>query len=124
MCESESMRILLVDDEQSICSALRRTFKQNHYQVFEANSGNQALDVLQNNTIDVVVSDQRMPGMTGTELLMMLHTIKPALPGILASGLSTEIDQKSLDDSQAVAVMSKPYDLDAMGKIIDEHALA
>ena len=55
--------ILLVDDEQSICSALRRTFKQDNYQVYEANSGSQALEVLQNNVIDVVVSDQRMPGM-------------------------------------------------------------
>jgi CheY-like chemotaxis protein/EAL domain-containing protein (putative c-di-GMP-specific phosphodiesterase class I) len=80
--------ILLVDDEKFICSALHRTFKQHNYQVFEASSGSQALDILKNNPIDVVLSDQRMPEMTGTELLSIVKDYYPRTGRIILSGHS------------------------------------
>ncbi len=88
--------ILLVDDEQSVCSALRRTFKKNKFRVFEANNGKQALDLLQNNSIDVVLSDQRMPGMTGTQLLSIVKNKYPNVGRIILSGQS---DAKDLTDA-------------------------
>ncbi|MGH1486776.1 MAG: response regulator [Cellvibrionaceae bacterium] len=118
--------ILLVDDEQSICSALRRTFKQNHYHVYEANSGNQALDVLQNNAIDVVVSDQRMPGMTGTELLSIVKSKYPQTGRIILSGHSDIHDlTAAINKANIHRFIPKPWNnlelLDTVNRAIPKH---
>ena len=60
--------ILFVDDEERVVNQLRIIFRQD-YEVHTATSGAAALQIMQSTQIDVVVSDQRMPGMTGIELL-------------------------------------------------------
>jgi len=80
--------VLIVDDEQSICTALQRTFRKEQFDVFSANSGKEALELLDNNSIDVIVSDQRMPGMTGTELLSIVKDSHPDIGRIILSGHS------------------------------------
>ena len=102
--------ILLVDDEQSICSALNRTFRKNNFRVFEANSGEQALELLANNDIDVIVSDQRMPKMTGTELFSVVKNLYPKVGRIILSGHSDMQDlQEAINEAEVYRFLPKPW---------------
>jgi DNA-binding NarL/FixJ family response regulator len=103
--------ILLVDDEQGVCSALNRTFRKNNFRVFEANSGEQALHLLANNDIDVVVSDQRMPKMTGTQLLSVVKNRYPKVGRIILSGHSDIQDlQEAINAAEVYRFLPKPWD--------------
>jgi CheY-like chemotaxis protein len=103
--------ILLVDDEQSVCSALNRTFRKNNFRVFEANSGEQALDLLANNDIDVIVSDQRMPKMTGTQLFSVVKNLYPKVGRIILSGHSDMQDLKeAINEAEVYRFLPKPWD--------------
>lgn len=102
--------VLLVDDEQSICSALRRTFKQHKYHVFEANSGQQALDVLNNVHIDLIISDQRMPGMKGTQLLKIVKDHFPDTGRIMLSAHGDVEDlTAAINDASVNQFIAKPW---------------
>lgn len=103
--------ILLVDDEKDVCSALNRTFRRNNFRVFEANSGEQALNVLANNDIDVIVSDQRMPEMTGTQLLSVVKNLYPSVGRIILSGHSDIQDlQEAINEADIYRFLPKPWD--------------
>ena len=80
--------ILCIDDEE-IPRTLRKLILQKQgYQVVTAASGAEALEVLDRESIDLVLSDQMMPGMTGTELAKSVKATRPAMPVILISGVN------------------------------------
>jgi DNA-binding NtrC family response regulator len=81
------VRVLFVDDEPFVLSALNRLFR-GQYHLFFASSGAEALETLRRERIHVVVSDQRMPGMTGVELLRAIREASPATMRILLTGYS------------------------------------
>ena len=109
--EKMNPTILLVDDEKDVCSALNRTFRRNNFKVFEANSGEQALDVLANNNIDVIVSDQRMPEMTGTQFFSVVKNLYPNVGRIILSGHSDIEDlQEAINEANIYRFLPKPWD--------------
>ena len=71
------MKLLIVDDEKSICDLLEIVFKRDGYEVKTASSGRAALDLLSKESVDLVVSDIKMPGMTGLELLKEARALLP-----------------------------------------------
>ncbi len=79
-------RILIVDDEKPIINALKRLLRNQPYTVLTANSGMEALEILAKTDIQVVISDFRMPGMTGGELLVEIHRRYPDVVGIILTG--------------------------------------
>ena len=79
--------ILLVDDERPNLMVLRG-FLDGAYQVYEAESGKQALDIADKADLDVVITDQRMPEMTGVEMLEELRSRKPDVAGIVLTGFT------------------------------------
>src|SRR5256885_4845216 len=79
--------VLLVDDERPNLLVLRG-FLESGYTVYEADSGKQALAVADNSQIDVVIADQRMPEMTGVEMLEELRSRKPDVAGIILTGFT------------------------------------
>lgn len=86
--ESRPGRILVVDDEPSVLSALRRLLRHNGFEVFLADSGRAGLDLLTRESIDVVLSDMRMPEMNGAEFLEQVFTRWPETKRILLTGYS------------------------------------
>ena len=72
------VRILFVDDEPQILRALERSFMDDDFEVHVAEGGEEALLVLANHSMDIVVSDMRMPGMDGHQLL---RRVKKNIPG-------------------------------------------
>jgi CheY-like chemotaxis protein len=77
-----------VDDEPNSLILRKLVLEKAGYQVLTASSANQALEVLSSSRIDLVLSDQLMPGGTGTELARQVKTRFPGLPIILLSGVN------------------------------------
>jgi two-component system response regulator PilR (NtrC family) len=71
------MKILIVDDEKSICDLLEIVFKREGYQAKTASSGREALDLLSKEAVDLIVSDIKMPGLSGLELLKEARAMMP-----------------------------------------------
>jgi response regulator RpfG family c-di-GMP phosphodiesterase len=88
--EKHPHAILLVDDEESITKALQRLFRRQGFEIFSAQGGEEGLRVLRdaNRPFSVIVSDQRMPGMTGVQFLEAAKTIHPRAIRILLTGYS------------------------------------
>src|SRR5688572_27562186 len=80
-------RVLFVDDEPRILTTMRMLFRKN-YEVFTAEGGQKALELLKSQPVDVIVSDQRMPGMTGIEMLRQARELNPNAMRILLTGYS------------------------------------
>ncbi len=81
-------RVLVVDDEPSILSSLRRLLRHAGFEVFLADSGEEGVALLERETVDVVLSDMRMPGMDGAEFLEIVFTRWPETKRILLTGYS------------------------------------
>lgn len=79
-------RILCVDDEPSILSALKRVFRPQGYTMFTATSGKEALALLENEPVDLIISDMRMPEMDGAQLLEKVFIGWPDTKRILLTG--------------------------------------
>jgi CheY-like chemotaxis protein len=85
---ARTIAILCVDDEE-IPRTLRKLILQKQgYHVTVVASGAEALEVLDRTSIDLVLSDQVMPGMSGTELAKFVKAVRPAMPVILISGVN------------------------------------
>ncbi len=78
--------LLLVDDEENILAALTRVLRKEGYTILKAESGDQALVILSQCQVGVIISDQRMPGMTGTEFLTKAKCLYPDTVRIVLSG--------------------------------------
>ncbi|WP_367849242.1 EAL domain-containing protein [Rhodoferax sp. WC2427] len=103
--------LLLVDDEDSIVSALKRLLRRDGYNVVTANSGVQGLQRLAENAVDVIVSDQRMPGMTGVEFLRRAKELYPDTVRIVLSGY-TELQSitDAINEGAIYKFLTKPWD--------------
>lgn len=84
-----SRRILIVDDEQNMRVALFEALSRNGYEVQVAESGRMALDLMRKGAPDLVISDIKMPGMDGIELLRHIKTDWPEVPVVIITGYAT-----------------------------------
>ena len=80
---SEERKILLVDDETGILDTLRILLRGNGYEVVSARSGREAVEILPSASPDIVLTDIRMPGMTGLEVMAKAHEVDPETAVIL-----------------------------------------
>ncbi len=105
----DKARLLFVDDEERIVNLLRMMFRS-EYEVHTATSGRQALEIIAAHPIDVIVSDQRMPGMLGIELLSQVRERSPATMRLLLTGyadLSAIIG--SVNEGEVFRFINKPW---------------
>ena len=102
--------VLLVDDEERVLSALRRGLRRESITIETARNGREALEWLAENPADLVISDQKMPGMSGVELLKTIRERWPATRRILLSGWSSEIPKVAIDAAGLDSLVSKPWD--------------
>ncbi len=82
-------RLLLVDDEPSLTAGLRLALRREPFEISTANSGEEALERLTRETFDAIVSDERMPGMQGSELLSTVRDRWPETQRVILSGQSS-----------------------------------
>jgi CheY-like chemotaxis protein len=80
--------ILCVDDEENPLLLRKMVLQKSGYDVLTATSGSQALGVVGSRKVDLILSDQLMPGMTGTELAKEAKALRPELPVVIVSGVN------------------------------------
>src|SRR5207245_10988164 len=82
-------KVLLIEDEKSIASALKRVLEGSGHEVFAALDSKQGLAAARTGDFQVVVTDLKMPGLSGMDVIKSLHDTKPRLPVILMTGHHT-----------------------------------
>ncbi len=106
-----SRTLLLVDDEPNILAALKRLFRPDGYIIRTAGSGKEGMDILNDFPVDVIVSDQRMPNMTGVEFLRQAKAKFPNTMRIVLSGY-TELQSitDAINEGAIYKFLTKPWD--------------
>jgi serine/threonine-protein kinase len=113
-------RLLVVDDEERILSALKSVFR-NDYHVFATSDCDHALAFIAKYRMHAIVSDQRMPGMTGVELLRRAKEIAPGSIRILLTGYADLASiVGSINDGEIYRFVSKPWDNNELRSIVRE----
>ncbi len=114
------VRLLFVDDEERIVSLLRTIFRQS-YEVHIATSADEALKIIAAMHIHVIVSDQRMPGMLGIELLSKVRLLSPNTMRILLTGYSDlAAIVGSVNDGEVFRYINKPWEHSEIKEIISQ----
>jgi DNA-binding NtrC family response regulator len=117
-------RLLFVDDEPRVLRALTSAFRRD-YEVHVAASGLEALKILSEQAIDVLVSDQRMPHMTGDELLSKVCQQYPQVMRILLTGyVDKQAIINTINEGEIYRYLSKPWNVNVMRVVIAEAAYA
>lgn len=106
--------VLVVDDEPKLCDLLASALNQNGITVFTAGNGLHALKVLETEDIDLVISDWRMPGMDGPQLLAEIKSRFAHLPVIVMTAYSTVKNAVQSMRNGAFDYIAKPFDIDEL----------
>ncbi|MHB8522867.1 MAG: sigma 54-interacting transcriptional regulator [Limisphaerales bacterium] len=109
-------KILLIEDDAGIVAALRKELQAEGYQVAAAVRGDEGLALAQDQPCDVVLTDLRMPGLSGLELVEQLHAAKPKLPIIMMTAFGTTETAIEATKLGAYDYLLKPFD---MGELLD-----
>lgn len=110
--------LLFVDDEPRVLTSMRVTF-QRDYEVHTASSAQAALELLREQAVDVVVSDQRMPGMTGVELLNEVKELAPETMRILLTGYADlAAIESAINEGEVFRYLMKPCPLSELREAV------
>ena len=111
---SSKANILITDDEKSIRNALKEILEFEDYGTLEAENGEQALELIESEAIDLVMLDIKMKGMDGIEVLEKIKELKPELPVIMISGHGTIKIAVEATKFGAFDFLEKPPDLNRL----------
>lgn len=113
-----STKILIVDDQFGIRTLLNEVLIKEGYTVFKASNGLQALHIVENNMLDLVLLDMKLPGMDGVEVFKRMKKIQEDIRIIFMTAYSeTEIIQKS-NQLGALTYFSKPFDINEIRRTV------
>jgi len=107
------MRILVVEDEESLRITLAANLELEGYEVIEAQNGKEAIELLDQQRFDLVLSDIRMPQATGVDVLLYAKQHHPGLPVVLMTAYTMEDQVRKAMSEGVFAVLKKPFDFAA-----------
>ncbi len=110
MPPAESPVVLVVDDEARILSALRRSLRREGYEILTAETVEEALRVLDERSVGLILSDQKMPGLSGVQFLAEAARRRPEALRMLITGWTAEIPREQLEELGVCALITKPWD--------------
>jgi DNA-binding NtrC family response regulator len=102
--------ILIVDDDQNVLQVLEARLQSSGFNIFKAENGQEALRLLKENKIDLMISDMKMPGMSGMEVLTKARALHPGLPIIFLTAYGTIPDAVKAVRAGAIDYLAKPFD--------------
>lgn len=107
--------LLLVDDEENVLMSLKRILRLEDYSVLTAPSAEQALEIMAQHPVNVVLSDQRMPGMSGVEFMRRVKIMYPEVVRMILSGY-TEVDTmtEAINEGEIFQFITKPWENEAL----------
>ena len=112
------MTILTIDDEENIRNGLADNFELEGYDVKQAASGEEGLELIAQGGIDLVITDLRMDGISGSEVVKRVCSEHPGIPIIVLTGHGSIDDATAALKAGAFDFLTKPLDLDHLNKIV------
>ena len=112
------MTILTIDDEENIRNGLADNFELEGYEVKQASNGEEGLEIIAQGGIDLVITDLRMDGISGSEVVKKVTTDYPGIPIIVLTGHGSIDDATAALKAGAFDFLTKPLDLDHLNKIV------
>lgn len=110
--------LLIVDDDDAIRGMLYDLLAD-RYECSTASMAEEALQCLEVEQFDAILTDISMPGLTGVELLQKIHEHDSATPVIMISGKGSEQNAQALLDMGAFAYVTKPFNLDEIEEVVE-----
>ena len=111
---SETLRVLVVDDDRRIAKTIVDILKVKGYESEEAHSAAEALNMVKENSFDCVLTDIKMPRMNGVELHQAIKEARPELPVVFMTAYSTDALVKQGLEQGALATLTKPLDVNLL----------
>ena len=112
-------QVLLVDDDPNILSGIRRNLRKEKYTILVAENPHQALYIMDEQQVDVVVTDQDMPGIKGTEFLSMLRVRHPGVYRIMLTGKGDlDVALKAINEGHVYRFFTKPCRIEELALAI------
>lgn len=120
--EPRSSRILIVDDEEDLTWSISKSLMRENalLEIICVNTGDEAFKVLEKNSIDLVISDLRMPGKNGLDILDQIQKKHPHTKMIIMTAYGTPAIEKQIRDTKNVFYLEKPFDIHVLKKMIFE----
>lgn len=118
---AEGKRILVVDDEDVILDLLREMFRRKEYQVDTAPTGKTALQMAEDNTYELIVSDIRLPDISGMKILERIKKKQPDVGIILITAYGSIKNAVKAMKQGAFDYITKPFDLDEIELVVDKY---
>ena len=112
--------ILAVDDEENIRNLITYTFEEHNLEVMTAENGKAAITILENNPIDVIITDLLMPTMTGLALIREMKKRKSAIPIIIITAYGNTEMVKEIIAEGVFRLIEKPLDFDILVTIVQD----
>ncbi len=120
--KSSLKKVLIVDDEPAVLKMVSKALSIDYerYGVLTAESGSQALEILSQEEIFLVVSDIKMPGISGLHLLVKIRDNYPKVQVILMTGFSSEEIRSQVKDNGCLHFLEKPFNTNYLIELIRE----
>src|SRR5215470_17844382 len=120
---NQRSKVLLIEDDQGIVVTLRRLLTEEGHQVEIETRGDTGLERARTKPFDVVITDMKLPGLNGLEVVRQLHSARPRLPIILITAHGTTETAIEATKSGAYDYLVKPFEMPELIELV-EHAVA
>ncbi|MGH8003346.1 MAG: response regulator [Limisphaerales bacterium] len=121
--ENEARRVLIVDDNPNMSNLLSDMLEVFDFSSQRAADGEEALSLLNQEGFSLLITDLRMPKMTGLELLKAVKDKYPKLPVVVITGYSTEATEQELVDAKADGFLNKPFRMNDIESVLRKFSL-
>ena len=118
---AQSNKILIVDDNPHMSSLLSDILEFFDYGALGAQDGEEALKVLGKDTVDMVITDLKMPRMGGLDLLRAIKDKFPGLPVVVITGFGTDSSESDAYAAHADGFLAKPFKVDEIKGLLKKH---
>jgi PAS domain S-box-containing protein len=116
----KSLRILVIDDEETVRNVLAKMLSQANHQVTVAKDGEEGIRLFREKEFDIVLTDLGMPGMSGWEVCKSIKRMKSSTPVGMITGWGMELSQGKMKEYGLDFLLSKPFDFNQIVKVVSE----
>lgn len=103
--------LLLVDDSPNILKAMARAFRPEGYNLLLAGSAKEAIEIMTNEKVDLIITDENMPGLSGTDLLRVVRETHPFVVRFMVTGADDiEVAKNAINSGEIYRFFTKPWD--------------
>ena len=115
----EKLAILLIDDEQTQLLSLKSYLSKRKFKVYTAENGKKGFEIIQNNLVDIVFTDFRMPEWSGFDVVKKFKAFNPEIELVVMTAFGTIEDAVLIMKAGAYDYINKPIDLDELDALIE-----